>query len=314
MIRTISDIDFLVNNKVKSSLQLVYEKNDVLDSLSESKLEKLSVLISSIANTRGGTIVFGVQSQRNRIVGFQNCDSKIYTEQWFNFFLKQHIKPSLEDYTLDFVKVENDKTIIVLNIISTAQAPYMASDRRYYKRVDNKSVMMEEYEVRDIFNKARNSEIDMFAIMNTGGVPVMSGGKFEKITFYPRFLIKNISKVVEKDYKIEFYLPSALQNPNYDPLQQYFVRLEDEYSVFSVTGKNPIFQDELATILDAQIVVDRHSYEMFEKSDIIVKIYYSGGMKMRNYNLRKTFLYKNMIISRTDFVDMYPELDFGNQQ
>ncbi|MBK8805782.1 MAG: putative DNA binding domain-containing protein [Bacteroidales bacterium] len=316
-IETPQQIHFLLKNKIKPSIHLEYANNDFLETSFSKKTELLSLTIASIANSGGGSVLFGIKTTKNKPSGFSFPNTSTFTAEWFDYYLNSFIYNAHEVISVKYIAINSENelnfegsdnnnvrgTIIAINISNSSHTPFMALDKRYYKRSNNKAVLMEEYEIRDLFNKANRTDIDLFGIMNTGGVPILENGKFVKMTFYPRFLIKNISSVIEKDYKVEFYLPSALQNANFDPLQQYFSRFEDEYTVFSITGKSPLFQNELATIVDAQFIVDKGSFKVFEENEIIIKIYYSSGMKVKYYSLRNTFLYKQDLLQYSDFAE-----------
>lgn len=309
MIKTKEQIEFLFANKTKAGLELEYAGVGLLDIASDRKLEKLSVLFSAMANAKGGTVLFGIKPYRNFPKEYEPFDSSVFTPDWFRYILQNYMHPAMNEAEVCSIALNEKDNAIAVNIPDSSNAPFMASDKRYYRRVENKSVTMEEYEVRDMYQRTKHVELDMFAIINTGGVPVLESGRFAKMTFYPRFLIKNISSVIEKNYKLELYLPSALQNANFDPLQQYFSRMEDEFTVFSVTGKHPLFQNETATILEAQFIVDRDSFKQFENGEIIVKLYYSDGMKTKSFKLKHTFLYQNKELLYTDFATDTNTLD-----
>ena len=163
---------------------------------------------------------------------------------------------------------------------------------------------MQEHEIRELYQRSKKSEIDIYAILNTNGIPTLDAGNFEKVNFYPRFLIKNVSSVIEHHYKMELYIPSGLYNPNFSVLQQHFVRLEDHFSVFSIANNSPLFQHELATVMDANIIIDADNFSLFSQSDIIIKLFYTNGIKTKYYRMLDVFLYQNKQLKQEDFIDV----------
>ena len=83
----------------------------------------------------------------------------------------------------------------------------------------------------------------------------------------------------------------------------YFSRHEGNYGIFSIPNKTPLFQEELATILEAKLQLTRDNFEIFEKESIKLKLFYSNGIKTHEFRLKETFRYKNREISYSDFID-----------
>ncbi len=162
---------------------------------------------------------------------------------------------------------------------------------------------MEENEVRTHYNKTNVSEIEFFGVINTNAVPIMSSGKFDIVSFFPKFLIRNISSKIEHDYKVEISIPSVLCDENFTALHSHFSRIDDIYNIYSIPGKNPIFQEELATIVEIKFHVKKDTYTAFNDSDIIIKLFYTNGLKTHTLKLKDTFRYKHKAIELIDFSD-----------
>ena len=154
-----------------------------------------------------------------------------------------------------------------------------------------------------MYHRSKKPELDFYAILNTNGVPSLEGGKYLRVNFYPRFLVKNIGSAIEDNFKVELYIPSGIYNPNFTVLQKYFVRLEDQYSVFSHSNESPLFQHELATVFEANLVVDKQSFHIFSSNEIIIKLFNSTGVKTKYFKIIDTFLYRNEQLVFDDFTD-----------
>ena len=302
-----ADLQKIIDLKVKDDLHIAFKPWKDLDLSSPRKIEQLSILVSSFANTVGGTIFFGIDTQRRKASGLSPAKISPQTIDQLKYILQSAINPEID--TLDIKQFTIDgneaKSVLMIKVPNSDIAPHMAQDKRFYKRADCKEIIMYEYEIRELYQRAKKAEIDIYAIINTNGIPILESGKYQKVNFYPRFLVKNISSVIEHHYKMELYIPSGIYNPNFSVLQQHFARLEDHYSVFSVSNTSPLFQHELATVLDANLIIDGDNFKLFTELDIIIKLFYSNGVKTKYFRLLDTFLYQNKPLRSEDFSDQH---------
>lgn len=298
-----ADIEKLIELRIEESIDIEFKKADEISVINENSINKLSVMVSSMANTVGGHLIFGVETKRRRASGFNFISDTEISVEKLDSYIQQRIKKSIPGLKILKILFDNHpgKAVIVFNIPESRFAPHMAFDRRFYKRVNFKEQMMEEYEVRMAYNKSNVADIEFFGIINSGGIPTMHDGKYSEINFYPKFLIRNISSAIEHTYKFELYIPSALHDPSFSPLQYNFSKHDGIYSVFGISNKSPLFQEELATIIEAKLTVNRDNFHVFENENIVVKLYYSTGIKKHEYRIKDTFRYKQYELFINDF-------------
>lgn len=294
-----------VQNQTRENVQLLFKKGNELQQ-TDKCYQQLSVTISALLNSGGGTIVYGIEAKKHKAAQFSWVNNEAFSRDWLNEAVKGCVEPQLADATIEYDEVEDvpSQLVVRISVPSSTAVPHRAIDKQYYRRNALNNLPMEEYEIRALYQRSTVSELEFYAIMNTGAVPQLDGGRFSIINFYPQFLVKNISAAIEHFYKIEFHIPTPLHNPNYSVLQQHFSHFEDGNTVFSVSNKNPLFQNEIATVLDANICVDAHSAELFETGLIQLKLFYSTGVKIKHFKIRETFLYKGQMISVQDFAPL----------
>lgn len=287
--------------KIKASLSLEYLSAKTVAVRNEKSELFFSSLISSMANANGGTIFIGVATARKSPKSIEPLtDSNVI--DWLQMICKTQIFPEIPNCLIEKITVsEKDEFVIGIQIPDSHLAPHMCADKRFYKRSENKAVLLEEYEIRDLYTKGKRPEIELFSVTNVGGIPTMSGGKFEKVNFYPRFLVKNTGGCVERFYKVELSVPSAINNPNFNTMADNFSRFEDGNSVYSFVGKNMLFQGEIASIVEPNFIVDETSYNAFENGEITLKFYYSSGVQTKSFHCKELLLYRNKQIERKDF-------------
>ena len=85
-------------------------------------------------------------------------------------------------------------------------------------------------------------------------------------------------------------------------MQNYFNRIEGKFSVFTVPNRQSIFQNEICNILEAKLFVNNENIDVFNHSEMHIKLFYSHGLKEFNYNLKETFTYENKFLLANDFV------------
>ncbi|PIY06217.1 MAG: hypothetical protein COZ21_03125 [Bacteroidetes bacterium CG_4_10_14_3_um_filter_31_20] len=293
-----------VLNKIKCSNNLDFCDSKTLIPGNEKKEQWLTKYISAFANSGGGTIIFGIKKERNKAVEFDFLNLTNVTSFWLKNLIENEISPKIENIEISEIISENNqkKGVLVLKIPKSLYRPHMASDNRYYFRTGNKTELMLEQHVREMYNVASVSNMEFIGIVNTQGVPSLENGKILNVNFYPKFLIKNAGSAIEKHFKFELWIPSEFHDSLFLPMQNYFNRIEGVYSVFSVPNRQPVFQNEICNILEAKLFVNLENIDVFNKSEIYIKLFYTNGLKEFNYKLIETFTFENKMLSVKDFV------------
>ena len=69
--------------------------------------------------------------------------------------IQSRIQRKIDGLEIIPVRFENEvkKSIYVIKIPESSLAPHMTSDKRFYKRYNFESVQMEEYEIRNLYNR-----------------------------------------------------------------------------------------------------------------------------------------------------------------
>lgn len=301
-------IEKLFEFRMKESISLEYISAKELASFDEKRALFFSVLFCSMANANGGYIFIGINAIRKIPKNIEPITNEKAFE-WLEMISKTTVFPIIQNCRIQQIQVSEQGYVIGIHIPNSHKAPHMSIDNRYYKRVDLKPVLLEEYEIRDLYMKGKRPELELYSIVNTNGIPILSGGKFQYVNFYPRFLVKNTSTSIEQFFKIEISVPSQINNPNFDSLQNHFSRFEDGHSIFSISHKTPFFQNEIATVAEANFMVDANNYAIFQDGEITIKLFFSSGTETRIFRCKELLLYKNKQIEIRDFADTQPLIE-----
>ena len=156
-LRTLDDIQKLIEGKIKESLTLDYKEKLVSNN-------EIAKDISSLANTLGGMIVYGIIEKNNLPVSINWIESKGKRERIENVLIS-HIQPKIEEYEINSIENPSDasKAIFTVYVPKSLNAPHMAN-YRYYKRHQFQSIPMEDHEVKEVIFKRGLKEALIFEV------------------------------------------------------------------------------------------------------------------------------------------------------
>jgi schlafen family protein len=154
------DIQALIREQRKESLELEYKKSDALGK-TDSKKKEITKDVSAMANSAGGTIVYGIDEQKNSNGPIQldgGVDPHEVSTEWLEQVIAG-IQRRINGVRVRAVTMSSTgRPVYVVWVPQSTWAPHMASDRRYYKRLETTTAMMEEYEVRDVGRRSESPD------------------------------------------------------------------------------------------------------------------------------------------------------------
>lgn len=164
----------LILNFIKES----YDENEVLEFKSDLnfKTEKIPKTVCAFANTRGGTLIIGVDNDRKkdltakeRLIGV-NDDDDLKPRILHQI---QEIKPQLGLEKTNFkssnINVKDDKVIVILKILpSKIDGPHQYKNV-FYKRNIGMNAAMSVDEIKNAILDSRKTEQSLFQLMYEAG-------------------------------------------------------------------------------------------------------------------------------------------------
>ena len=152
------DIELLIQNRLQESLTLEYKRCESLDRRNPKAKTELSKDVSAFANSAGGVIVYGVIESNHLPIGIDvGYDPTNVTREWLEQVINSTIQRRIDNIRIkqiELKKANPGKVIYVVSIPQSKRAPHMAENHIFYKRFNYQSIPMEEYEIRDISNRA----------------------------------------------------------------------------------------------------------------------------------------------------------------
>lgn len=157
-----------------------------IPSINESKvLENLSIQVAAMANSGGGTLVYGMTdpidlSEREIDDGGVALDLKgRNTKEWLEDVIPHLVEFPLRRFSVLALTrdsgapaVQEGRGIIVIDISDSPEAPHQARDSKYYVRVGGKSRPAGHRIVSDIFNRGNHAEFKLeFSLCSETWIP-----------------------------------------------------------------------------------------------------------------------------------------------
>jgi len=149
------DIEQFISQKIEENSKLDYK-----DIKAYQEAEKLATHISSFANSEGGLLILGIS--QDEIKDETGKIVKIFPKKptWGKFSLDKEslenrlitlIKPPIDELVIKPVQNKKNEVIFLIDIPRSPNAPHMATDHRYYKRINFRKRLMEHFEVANLF-------------------------------------------------------------------------------------------------------------------------------------------------------------------
>ena len=293
----------LITDKTRMHSSFVFIKGSEFDS-SPNSMGRMAKKICALANSGGGKIIYGIYPKRSRADKFDFITGFNKSLDWLTHEIQSQIDSPIKDLKFTPIEIETGKFLYQFEIPANNGQPHMFNDSKYYKWQKNKAVILDESEVRMLYGKLSECELEFLGVYNTNGLPVLSSGKYSSMSFYPKFLIRNAGNIVEKDYKIEISFPAKLFEESFQPLKALFIRHDGSHVVFGQKGNNPLFQQEISTMIEGKIAVNLENIDVFMKDYINITLYFSNGIKKHSLKLSETLTYNGKQLNKSDFTNI----------
>lgn len=247
----------LITNNVEETINLEFKSSDAI-AQTDLKKKEISKDVSAFANSDGGVIVYGLKEINHVASELSFIDGNAFTKEWLEHAIQNNIQRRIENLRIIPVRFDNDisKTVYVIEIPRSYNAPHISKDKRYYKRYNFESVPMEEYEIRDIYSRVQTTKLVTAEALHRYSKPE-SWKTDNRIEAEICITIKNVGRFVANSYKVmcKFDQISRL-SIIYDKSALYNVTQTTDVFSVSTTSIIPLFPDEHLTVLRFNIVID----------------------------------------------------------
>lgn len=302
---TRAHIDYLIKSQAEESIHLEFKAGWALD-VTDYKKKEISKDVSAMANSDGGVVIYGLNEENHKAQSYSFIDGNEFSKEWLEQVINSRIKRRIPDLTIDVIRVQNkiSKSVYVVKVPRSYESPHMAADGRYYKRFNFESMRMEEYEVRDAFNRITETMLKIRPVEFSGSLKKDE----EQSIFYEADVVadvQNISKSIEHTYKTIIKIPRHIYDMSRGAkeLSEYFQKYEKDYAVLTFPGENPLFPKEITTVVNCKLIMDREGFEESQRFPLKLRLYYSNGVYQREYFLCKQLRHNSRLLRGEDFTD-----------
>lgn len=158
---TLQDIEALHDNRLQESSTLEYKASPAVGDTERLRLE-IAKDVSAMANASGGQIIYGMTESNHLPAGLdQGVDPSKFNGLWLEQVIQQNVRPQIDRLHILSPPLSNGNVVHVVTVpAATARAPHQVTrDGRYYRRRNFRNDVMEDYEVRELMNRATLPEL-----------------------------------------------------------------------------------------------------------------------------------------------------------
>jgi predicted HTH transcriptional regulator len=284
-----NDLNYLIQNGIEESLNLDYKSARSLDKTDGKKAE-LAKDISAFANSNGGIIIYGIEEQDHKPTEFSFVDGNFLNKEWLENVIDSKIHPRIQSVIIYPIRIKNQltNTIYLVKIPESLNGPHMSTDKKYYRRYNFKSVPMEEYEIRNMYNRNSYAEMDFKSVWSNELEDTVEDDilSIRKEIFIH---IENIGQSLEKHCKIEASL-TGVENLRvgltYYRESNVGQRMSSEKTkILTAYNETPIFPSEEISILRFELKVAKDDLEDFKQNAMLeLTLFDSSTIKTIEYD------------------------------
>ena len=272
------DILSLIENEVKESIYLDFKEADALGK-SDGKKKELSKDIASFANSDGGVIIYGIKEENFKAHSLSFVNGNEYTKEWIEQLINSTIQRHISGIKIFPVRFDSsvEKTVYVIQIPRSLDAPHISRDKRFYKRFNFESVYMEEYEIRQLYGRKSKS------LLLIGGYSISQLDSTEDtVRLRLEASIINDGDIPESSYKLNLYFNNFNKHTtvSWDQVQgdYSYTRFEEGRVKISSSKCPTIYPTETIDAIRVVIEIEKDFiFETLQTLDIELRLFYSNG-------------------------------------
>lgn len=155
---TEEELNQLILDGVEEDIHLDYKAAGSL-AKTDPKRDEIAKDVSAFANADGGVIIYGMREHKEADMRhlpehIDPIDRTQFSKEWLEQVINSKIRPKIPRVIIKPIDVSGIVNGVVYVVeISKSHTPHQSADKRYYRRFNFESVMMEDYEINDIRNR-----------------------------------------------------------------------------------------------------------------------------------------------------------------
>ncbi len=301
-----NDIDQYISSLAEESINLEFKRGDALSDKNKAEIAKD---VSAFANSDGGVIIYGIEEKEHKASGLFFVNGFEFTKEWLEQVINSRIHRKITGLIIDPIRYDDkiEQSVYAVTIPRSVNAPHMV-DGKFYRRYNFQSIVMEEYEVRNLYMRQDKTELELVIPKFSARALRMQAGKLNQLELQIEFNILNKGETIEKYFKLDIQLPDELiknveNTRGYDRYGffKYLVKKENNYLHFTIPAAIPLYQNERATIGTATLVISYENYASLGTTPINLILRYSNGIEEKSILAIDHFTYQGWKLSIDNF-------------
>lgn len=192
-----------IDDEIEESLTLDYKAAEALGR-SDGKKHDITKDVSAMANADGGIIIYGLKEQPEKkhvVEKLDPVDRTKFSKEWLDQIIST-IRPYIDTVIIHPVNLSTGPSDVAYVVeIPKGQTAHQSTGLRYYRRHNFESVPMEDYEIRDIMNRATVPDASVrFNFERRQSIN-------DRVTYLIQPFIKNSKDFVIKNFKLTIKFP-----------------------------------------------------------------------------------------------------------
>jgi hypothetical protein len=203
----------LQRQQTPERLDLEYKRAESLEN-TDAKKNEISKDVSAMANSAGGTLIYGVTEDKNartmHVSG--GIDPKVVAIEWLEQVINSRIQRRIDGVRINSIPlttVDPGNVAYIVFVPQSTRAPHMAADHRFYKRLGTTTALMEEYEIRDVARRLESPDLSIELKLN--GLPPVPDPTYDTSRVWLQMLLSNSSPEPAFYATIRLYVDNRLK-------------------------------------------------------------------------------------------------------
>ena len=289
------DIEFvksLITNEIEESINIEFKSAEALSKV-DSKKKELSKDVSAMANSNGGIIVYGINEVNHKADSISFIDGNEFSKEWIEQVISSTIQRNIPELKIFPIRENGDmnKTIYVVQIPESTEAPHICKDKKFYKRYNFESVAMEEYEVRQLYGRRIKSKLEL----NGYNISFIKN-EDDFSLFTVQVDVINVGEKFESNYKVNVYFEGPVKDINIS-WRTDGVNRDNNYTILSqnklkitANASSTIYPNECLNVIRFDFnIKSKDVEEVLKTLNVSFKLYYSNGEDDINTDLSNLY-------------------------
>lgn len=282
---TEKDILDLIENEIEESIYLEFKAGAALGR-SDNKRKEISKDVSAFANSDGGVIIYGLNEKNHIAHSLSFVDGNEFTKEWLEQIISSSIQRKISDLKIVPVRFENniEKTVYIVKIPKSFETPHMCKENRFYRRYNFESVQMEEYEIRELYNRKSIAKLQVEPFDYAKTVDN------EKTIMTFEFHVFNEGQIPESSYKLNVYFNNFNKfitlNWEREKINYDYTRYSNNRIKISAQNTFTIYPTERLTIMRFKMEIETiYLEDALKDLNLEMILFYSNGESKLNDDL-----------------------------